>query len=188
MAKATAKAAAPSVAGSILIRILVIALVAVVDIALSIRTGGEAAPAVVLEPDYATIEVDNNATPMEPTGDEQKAQVSQGGGSVTISFQDNVRYDLATGEVTLFYQNPYASTHDVVVQVILVSGENEYLLGQSGLLQPGYEVTLIPGESDLPSLSAGGYTGKLKLLFYDPDTGERAIVDTDIPTTITVTG
>lgn len=173
--------------GNNLIRLLAVILLVIIVIILSLRSCGTE-PAVVLEPDYATITIDDNAVPMTGSPDEpqERTQVEEGGGSVTISFMDDVRYNLSTGDVSLFYQNPYASTHDVVVQVILISGQNEYLLGQSGLLQPGYEVTHINGAGTSISLSPGGYTGKLKLLFYDPETGERAIVDTDIPTTITV--
>lgn len=36
------------------------------------------------------------------------------------------------------------------------------------------------------SLSAGGYEGKFAVLYYDPDTGEKAVVNTEIPVTITV--
>ena len=73
-----------------------------------------------------------------------------------------------------------------VVQVILINGEDEYLLAQSGILKPGYQVTNLTADKNAPQLSAGGYEGKLKLLFYDPETGERAIVDTDIPCTVSV--
>lgn len=172
--------------GSYLIRVLAVVLLVQAVFILSLRDGAKDEPAIVLEPDYASIEVEENAVPLAPAEDDEKPEVVQGGGSVTISFRDGVTYDAATKEVALFYQNPGSSTHDVVVQVILTSGENEYLLGQSGLLHAGYEVSKISG-AELPvQLKPGGYNGKLKLLFYDPETGERAIVDTDIPTTITV--
>lgn len=184
---ATKTTEAPSKEGNNLIRILAVILLVLIIIILSLRScSTDEGPAVVLEPDYATIEVEENAVPLAPAEGEEKPEVVQGGGSVTISFQDGVTYNTATKEITLFYQNPWSSTHDVVVQVILVNGENEYLLGQSGLLKAGYEVNRISGETLSVQLNPGGYTGKLKLLFYDPETGERAIVDTDIPTTITV--
>jgi hypothetical protein len=151
------------------------------------ETKEETKVAVVLEPDYAQMAPDAAAETI-PDDDSEKVEVAQGGGSVTISFMDNVEYNLSTGLVTMYYQNPNASTHNVVVQVILISGENEYLLAQSGILQPGYQVTSLTADEDAPQLSQGGYNGKLKLLFYDPETGERAIVDTDIPCTVTVTG
>lgn len=140
----------------------------------------------ILEPDYPTMSVDSGAQPIESEPNESAPEVSQGGGSVTISFKDQVTYSLSTGKISMFYQNPSVSTHNVVVQMILVHGEDEYLLGQSGILQPGYQVTSMTVDEDAPQLSMGGYDGKIRLRFYDPVTGERAIVDTDIPCTITV--
>ena len=144
-----------------------------------------AGPSKVLEPDYPQMTEDPNADTI-PDDDSEKPVVSNGGGSVTISFMDNVTYSLSTGELSLYYQNPNASTHNVVVQVILESGEDEYLLAQSGILTPGHQVTALQADAGAPQLSVGGYNGKLKLLFYDPETGERAIVDTDIPCTVSV--
>ena len=166
----------------LLILLLVLSVAAVI---LLIRKPAPKGPAVVLEPDYAQMQEDVGAETI-PEDKTEKAEVAQGGGSVTISFMDNVRYDLSTGELTLYYQNPNASTHNVVVQVILINGEDEYLLAQSGILKPGYQVTNLTADKNAPQLSAGGYEGKLKLLFYDPETGERAIVDTDIPCTVSV--
>lgn len=166
--------------------LIVLSALVVVGVVMLIRSPKEEGPAVVLEPDYATIEKEPSAKPMENTGNEVKPEVSQGGGSVTISFTDDIRYSMSGHNLSLYYQNPYASTHNVVVQVILISGEDQYLLAQSGILEPGYEVTSLVADSNAPKLSVGGYEGKLKLLFYDSDTGERAIVDTDIPCVITV--
>ena len=166
--------------------VLLIVLVAVIVLLLlrSCQKQPEG-PNKVLEPDYNTISKDENADKI-PDDNSTKADVSQGGGSVTISFTDDVKYSLSSGEVSLYYQNPTASTHHVVVQVIIINGEDEYLLAQSGILEPGYQVTTLTAAKDAPQLSEGGYNGKLKLLFYDPETGERAIVDTDIPCTVTV--
>lgn len=172
-----------------IVRWLVIALIilVIIIILLLLRScGKEKGPATVLDPDYAHMGEDSGAEPIEDD-ETSKAEVTGGGGSVTISFTDDVRYSLSTGQLSLYYQNPNASTHNVVVQVILVSGEDEYLLAQSGILKPGYQVTSLTAEKNAPKLSVGGYKGRLTLLFYDPETGERAIVDTDIPCTVTVT-
>ena len=61
------------------------------------------------------------------------------------------------------------------------------IIVQSGLLKPGNQVTaleLLDGAAG--KLSAGGYEGKFAVLYYDPDTGEKAVVNTEIPVTITV--
>lgn len=165
--------------------VLLVILIIIIIILLLRSCGRQENTSKVLEPDYAQMEEDPDATEIEDDNSE-KVEVDKGGGSVTISFTDNIQYSLSTGELSLYYQNPNASTHNVVVQVILENGEDEYLLAQSGILKPGYQVSRLTAEKDIPQLSAGGYNGKLKLLFYDPETGERAIVDTDVPCTVTV--
>ena len=160
--------------------LLVLLIVVILLLLRSCQGQSPAGPSKVLEPDYPQMTEDPNADTI-PDDDSEKPVVSNGGGSVTISFMDNVTYSLSTGELSLYYQNPNASTHNVVVQVILENGEDEYLLAQSGILTPGQQA-----DAGAPQLSVGGYNGKLKLLFYDPETGERAIVDTDIPCTVSV--
>lgn len=168
----------------ILIGVLTVNIV-LIPILLLKNFGGSDDP-VVLDPDYPTISQEPNARPIESDSTEERPTVNEGGGSVTISFMDSITYNPATGQLSLFYQNPGASTHNVVVQVILVRGEEEYLLSQSGILAPGYQVTNLQASEGAPQLSPGGYEGKFRLLFYDPETGERSIVDTDIPCTVTV--
>ena len=41
-------------------------------------------------------------------------------------------------------------------------------------------------EEAVPMLSAGGYNGWFKVLYYQPDTHEKTIVNTEIPVNITV--
>lgn len=173
--------------GRIIILALVIVLIALLAViaALLLRDREPRGPAVVLEPDYALIEVEKSAEPVDEP-DAEKPEVVEGGGSVTINFEDEVTYSLSEGTVRLFSQNPGASTHNMVVQVILQSGGDEYLLAQSGILEPGFGVSSLPARDGVPQLSAGGYSGKLRLLFYDPATGERALVDTDIPCAVRV--
>ena len=165
--------------------LLVLLIVVILLLLRSCQGQSPAGPSKVLEPDYPQMTEDPNADTI-PDDDSEKPVVSNGGGSVTISFMDNVTYSLSTGELSLYYQNPNASTHNVVVQVILENGEDESLLAQSGILTPGHQVTALQADAGAPQLSVGGYNGKLKLLFYDPETGERAIVDTDIPCTVSV--
>ena len=167
--------------------LLVLIIIIILLLLKSCGTGEAPSGPGILEPDYPNMSMDPGAEPIESEPEGEAPTVSQGGGSVTISFKDQVTYSLSTGKISMFYQNPKISTHNVVVQMILVHGEDEYLLGQSGVLTPGYQVTSMTVDSGAPQLSAGGYDGKIRLRFYDPETGERAIVDTDIPCTITVT-
>lgn len=168
------------------LRAILVILIIIIILLLLRRCGGSPS-GVVLEPDYAQLPTETNAVEIGDKDDE-KLEAPQGGGSVALVYSDQVTLDLAAGTVGLYYQNPSRSTQNVVVQVVVNgSGDDKYLLAQSGVLEPGYMVTSLELNKDSGvTLSAGGYSGSLKLLFYDPETGERAIVDTDIPITITV--
>ena len=142
---------------------------------------------VVLEPDYPSMSMEFNAEKIIGDDDGEKLEAPTGGGSVEIVFSGKVVVNRGNQSVNLYYENPARSTQNVVVQVIVdAPEEKQYLLAQSGILEPGYRVSTLDMNGDDVTLSPGGYDGRLKLLFYDPETGERAVVDTDIPVTIEV--
>ena len=106
-------------------------------------------------------------------------------GSVTMGYKDEVVAHLSTHEAELYYSHDANSTHDVAIQLIIVSGGNEYLLGQSGALKPGQELSSMAlGELE-NSLSVGAYTGMLRLSFFNGET-ELTNMVTDIPVTVFV--
>lgn len=140
-------------------------------------------PAVsVLAPDYAPQEIEQNAEDMGDSG-KDKLDAPAGGGSVTMNFKDKVAIDLSDNIASLYYGNPYESTQDVLIQIVV----QDTLIAQSGRIVPGNEVkTLELAEGATEILQPGGYNGKLILSFYNSDTGEKATVDTEIPVNITV--
>lgn len=142
--------------------------------------GGE-----VLEPDYENIKPDDNAQtiPGETTG--EASDTPQGGGSMNLVYSDQVLVSKESEKVSLYYQNPSSSSHSIVVQIIITRGDNQYLVAESGGINPGYMLTEMSLNEDI-QLTSGIYKGIMKLWFFDPDTGERAVVDTNIPVTITV--
>lgn len=135
-----------------------------------------------LTPDYAPMNQEENAEAIEgDSGD--KLESPQGGGSVSISYSADVSIDLSEKTASLYFANPGKSNQDMVVQVVI----QDTILAQSGTLKPGNQVTslnLLDGAEK--QLSSGGYDGKLVILFYDETTGEKAVVNTEIPVTITV--
>ena len=147
---------------------------------------------VVLAPDYPLIKDEPNSQPIED--DQQKFEVSENGGAVALNYSDKVEYGLSDQTVTLFFANPGSSTQAVVLQIIVYGGVNvdtgkpeEYLLAESGILRPGYYVERL--DADLESnvsLASGVYSGVMRVLFYNEDTGERAVVNTEIPVNISV--
>lgn len=110
---------------------------------------------------------------------------TSGGGTVSLTYSDAAGIDLTAGQVTLLFANPEKSGWDATV--CLVVGESE--AARSDLLAPGEQVTqlaLLDGaEKDL---TAGSCSGTLKVSFYHPQTGAKAMLDAEIPVTVTVTG
>lgn len=136
----------------------------------------------VLAPDYAPQEIEQNAEDMGDSG-KDKLEAPEGGGSVNLQFQDKVTIDLSDSKATLYYANPYESTQDVLLQIVI----QDTLIAQSGRIVPGNEVkTLELAEDAGKTIQPGGYDGKLVLSFYNPETGEKATVNTEIPVKITV--
>lgn len=138
---------------------------------------------VVLTPDYAPREEEINAVPIPDDTSGEKMEAAEGGGAVSITYGSNVSIILSNKTTALLFANPGKSTQDMVVQVVI----QDTILAQSGRLVPGNQVTtldLLDGADKM--LSPGGYEGKLVVLYYDRESGEKAIVNTEIPITISV--
>ena len=139
-------------------------------------------PGVVLTPDYAPQKEEIHVQPI-PDDTGEKMEADEGGGAVSLTYGTNVSIILSKEIATLMFVNPGKSTQDMVVQVVI----QDTVLVQSGRLTPGNQVTtldLLEGAAKM--LSPGGYEGKLVVLYYDPETGEKAIVNTEIPVIISV--
>ena len=113
---------------------------------------------------------------------ESSVSTPAGGGTVSLTYSDAAGIDLTAGQVTLLFANPEKSGWDASV-----CGERE--AARSDLLAPGEQVTQLPlldgAEKDL---TAGSCSGTLKVSFYHPQTGAKAMLDAEIPVTVTVTG
>lgn len=137
----------------------------------------------VLAPDYAPQQTESNA---EKIGDEkdEKLEQPQGGGAVSLTYSRDVNISLSGNTASLLFGNPTKSNQDMVLQLIV----QDTVLLQSGLLTPGNQVRTLDLFEDVnQQLSPGGYEGKFVVLYYQPDSGEKAIVTTEIPVNIIVT-
>ncbi len=71
----------------------------------------------------------------------------------------------------------------MVVQLVI---QDEILI-QSGLITPGNKVqTLDLLNGAEKKLQPGGYDGKLVVLYYNQQNGEKAVLNTEISVTVTV--
>ena len=135
-----------------------------------------------MTPDYAPLETEAHAE-IIPNDEGGKLEQPKGGGSVSLIYSKDVSVDLSDGNVKLMFANPGKSNQDMVLQIVI----QEEIIVQSGTITPGNQVTsldLLDGTAE--QLSAGIYEGKFNLLYYDQETGEKAIVNTEIPVTISV--
>lgn len=127
-------------------------------------------------PDYPPQETDPNQSPMEndPGG---VLETSEGGAGVNLTYTATATVDLSDGIVKLYYANPSRSTQDMVVTLVL-ENENNLVICRSQKITPGNQLKQLPlNEAAKEFLSVGGYNAKYVVGCYNPDSGEKAIVE-----------
>lgn len=135
-------------------------------------------PVPVLAPDYAPVEADVNAVPIEDESAEEKLEAAEGGGAVSMTYQKNVTISLADQTAGLMFQNPSKSVNDMVLQLLIVGQDGtETVIAQSGTIKPGNQLRSLELISGVAALTVGTYNGKFNILYYAPDSGEKAIVN-----------
>ena len=163
--------------------ILLLLLITITAVGVSIWAIWFRDSAPVLAPDYAPQQLEENAEPIGDDGDEKLSQ-PEGGGAVGLTYAKEISISLSDKSATLLFANPTKSNQDMVFQLVI----DDVVILQSGRLEPGNRVTtlnLLDGAEK--RLDAGGYNGKFVVLYYDCASGEKAMVNTEIPVTVTVT-
>ena len=163
--------------------ILLLLLISIVAVCVSVWALFFRQRDISLTPDYAPQDKEEYAESI-PNDSDDKLDAPQGGGAVSLTYANQVGIDLSTGMVSLFFANPGKSNQDMVLQIVI----REQIIVQSGTLSPGHRITqmeLMKGVADM--LSVGGYDGRFVVLYYNQETGEKSIVNTEIPVKITVT-
>lgn len=125
-------------------------------------------------------EIETNAIALEGE-EEKKMDAPKGGGAVSLRFEREIKVSLENQKVELFFQNPSCSVNALFINVIVVDGENEVVIAQSGKVPPGYEVTELTYEADEELLTEGVYEGRLLIGFYDTDKDEKSMVQSNLP-------
>lgn len=165
------------------ILIVLLALLTLICICVTVWALFFREPTTILPPDYAPVQTEPNQTPIKDDNSGDKLEAEDGGGAVSLTYASKVTIDLSEEKARLYFANPGESTQDIVVQIVV----QDTVLVQSGRLTPGNEVTtldLLDGAAK--KLAAGGYDGKFVISYYDQETREKAVVNTEIPITITV--
>lgn len=136
----------------------------------------------VLAPDYAP-EIESSAKQLD-SDSSTKLEAPPGGGAVSLTYSKDVSVNLSDKKIDLMFANPAKSTADMVLQLVI----KDTVIMQSGRLLPGNKVTSLDLLDDAANqLAAGGYDGKFVVLYYDQQSGEKAMIHTEIPVTVTVT-
>ena len=165
---------------NLLIPILLIITVIAICVAvwaLFFRDSGD-----TLTPDYAPREEEEYAETI-PGDTGEKMESPEGGGSVSLTYSRDVTVDLSDETAALLFANPGRSNQDIVLQIVV----QDIVIVQSGTLKPGNQVKILDLlDGTAKKLSAGIYEGNFNVLYYDPESGEKAVVNTEIPITITV--
>ena len=139
------------------------------------------APEAVLTPDHAPAAEEHAAPIPGDSGTHDNAQPGSGRVSLTYSNQVTVRLDGQTAQ--LLFANPGRSNQNMVLQLVI----QDRVILQSGRIAPGNQVEELGVAPEMAAiLMPGGYEGVFLIHFYDPVSGEKAIVTTEIPVTVTV--
>lgn len=138
------------------------------------------APAPVLLPPDEVPTADENAVPTDD-GDGEKLEQPTGGGAVNITYSNEVTISLSEGSASLLFSNPSRSNQSMVLDLVV----QDTTVLRSGALFPGNQLETLP-LLDTARLSPGRYDGKFQVYFYDLDTKDKALLNTEIPVSITV--
>lgn len=136
-----------------------------------------------LTPDYAPRQEEKNAEEI-PDDNKEKLEHPEGGSSVSLTYAKEITIGLGERSAALLFANPGKSNQDMVLQILI----QDTVIAQSGTLKPGNQIKKLELLQDAEKrLSEGVYEGKFNVLYYDQESGEKAIVNTEIPVTVTVT-
>ncbi len=165
-------------------------------------------PPLSKDPDAVPIEEEDKTQP--------NLENPEGGGAVSLTYSKQAIASKGDGMASILFQNPAKSNQSIVIQLHITdkvlleklgktgrttadktkiegaqgydSEKSRMIIAESGLLAPGYKLSklqlkVLPDGTVLPK---GSYSAVYYILAYDKDTNERAIVNMQIPITLTI--
>lgn len=108
---------------------------------------------------------------------EEKMEADEGGGAVNITYSGAAQIDLASRTASIHVENPARSTHDMVIELVVVNGGQETPVAKSGLLPAGYQLSTLDLNDNI-EMEPGSYQGYFLISFYDPESKEQAYANT----------
>ncbi|MBR2387408.1 MAG: hypothetical protein IKB02_01425 [Clostridia bacterium] len=163
-----------------IIKILIIA-VALILISALMLTGckwGDKTP-----PDYPDPPVESNAETFVET-DAPKLEKKDGGGVAGLTYKTDVYVYISSGTASLYFANPNISVDNVLVKIYA----DGFRIAETGILEPGTKITTLPlNDVGIRTIkTAGDFEGKFVVEFYDSETNEKSVLNTEIPITVKV--
>lgn len=135
----------------------------------------------ILVPDLSPEEAEPNIETIH--NDTDKKPDNTDGGSVSLTYSDQVAINLREKIASLYFGNPGRSNQDMILRIVI----QDKVIAQSGIIPAGYQVKTVSLLQDAVSiLKAGRYSGKFVVYYYDQKTGKLATVNTEIPITVVV--
>lgn len=104
------------------------------------------------------------------------------GGEVTLDYSASATLNLSTKNIDIDFTNPSSSSHEVVLELYVVSVQNgeeqEYKIAESGRIPAGSKLTAMTFSQDSKMFESEGiYDARYHLKYYNPQTGEKSLVD-----------
>ena len=124
--------------------------------------------------------VDTGVQTLPDDGSTARPVDPNGGGTVSMIYSLDAEMSLSTGKISMYFQNPKTSNHDVVLELYIISGDQEVLVATSGRLPTGAGLYVMQFDETAAKLMEGTYAAKFKVHYYNPITGEKALVESDI--------
>ena len=123
--------------------------------------------------------VDSSQVRDENDHEEEKRPVEEGS-YVSMEYKLKATLTLSTGDISIYFKNPGRANNNVSVALCVVSGEESYKIAESGVIEPGFKLNHLTYDPNNVVLSEGTYNCKYLVSYYNPKTGERAPVDSEI--------
>jgi hypothetical protein len=108
-----------------------------------------------------------------------KVESEADGGFVRMYYTTKAHVDLSDASIDIFFANPYKSNRSVVLELYITYMNKDYLVAKSGRVDAGYGLRTATFNEKInlvPTTDQRIYKGKYVVRFYDPDSGERAVV------------
>ena len=160
---------------------LILTIISILLAALMLTGCKWGSPSDPLNPDYPVPPVDTNAETMG--GDETKLEAPEGGGAVGLIYTNTASLSLRSGSIAMMFGNPQRSNQNMTVSISV----QDVIIAESGLLEPGNRITTLylNKKGAEVMVNEGVYNAKFVVEFYDADSGEKAMVNTEIPIKLT---